>query len=281
MARSTKEQAQETRSRILDAAERVFERQGVSGTSLSEVAQAAGVTRGAIYWHFRDKVDLFNAMMERVTLPLEQACSACGSSGARGAGSAKGARSAKGPKSVPDELARLRESFVDVLRRIVGDAQLQRVFGIAIHKVEYAGELEALRARHAGLRDAYVADIERTLRGAMRRGELPRRAGARAAALGLHALFDGLLQNWMLVPRGFDLVRVGTQVFDAYLAGLAAPARGEGTGADAGIAVDAGIAAVLPRARRAPAPRRGYIAARSAAALPDQALTPKRAGRTR
>ncbi|MBA3594550.1 MAG: TetR family transcriptional regulator [Polaromonas sp.] len=31
-----------------------------------------GTNRGAIYWHFRDKVHLFNAMMKRVTLPQEQ-----------------------------------------------------------------------------------------------------------------------------------------------------------------------------------------------------------------
>lgn len=54
----------------------------------------------------------------------------------------------------------------------------------------------------------------------MRRGALGRRVPARAAALGLHALIDGLIQNWMLDPKAFDLVRVGTQVIDTYLAGL-------------------------------------------------------------
>ncbi|MBL8303784.1 MAG: TetR family transcriptional regulator, partial [Ideonella sp.] len=34
----------------------------------------------------------------------------------------------------------------------------------------------------------------------------------------------GLIQNWMLDPRAFDLVQVGKQVLDTYLAGLAAPA---------------------------------------------------------
>ena len=71
MARSTKADAQRTRERILDMAEREFHRHGVSRTSLEQVARAAGVTRGAVYWHFRNKADLFNAMMNRVTLPLE------------------------------------------------------------------------------------------------------------------------------------------------------------------------------------------------------------------
>jgi len=71
MARSTKEEALETRARILDAAERVFHAQGVSHTSLADVAKAADVTRGAIYWHFKNKSDLFDAMCERVRLPME------------------------------------------------------------------------------------------------------------------------------------------------------------------------------------------------------------------
>ena len=43
---------------------------------------------------------------------------------------------------------------------------------------------------------------------------------ARAAALGLYALIDGVIQNWMLDPQAFDLVKTGRQVLDAYLAGL-------------------------------------------------------------
>ena len=71
MARRTKADAQATRSSLLDAAEQLFQARGVSRTSLNDIALAAGTTRGAIYWHFKDKADLFNAMMERVTLPLE------------------------------------------------------------------------------------------------------------------------------------------------------------------------------------------------------------------
>src|SRR5687767_13839262 len=71
VARRTKEEALATRHRLLDAAELLFQAQGVSQTSLQQIAQQAGATRGAIYWHFKDKADLFNAMMERVILPLE------------------------------------------------------------------------------------------------------------------------------------------------------------------------------------------------------------------
>ena len=204
MVRRTKEEAQATRSHILDTAELVFEQHGVSGASLHAIAKAAGLTRGAIYWHFRDKADLFNAMMERATLPLEEA----------------GRR--RRSEGVPPTLEQMREGFIDALRRIVADTQMRRVFAIATHKVEYVGEMQAVRERHLAVRDTCLADVEQRLNLAMRHGELTRRVPARAAAVGLHALFDGLLHNWMLDPGAFKLVTVGTQVIDAYLAGLAA-----------------------------------------------------------
>src|SRR5213075_3064046 len=71
MARRTKADAEATRHQILDAAEAEFLARGVAHTTLQDVAVAAGVTRGAIYWHFEDKAALFNAMMERALLPCE------------------------------------------------------------------------------------------------------------------------------------------------------------------------------------------------------------------
>ena len=104
MARRTKEEALATRDRILDTAELLFQQRGVSRTSLHDLATAAGVTRGAIYWHFQDKADVFNAMMSRVCLPLEESCGACEVALAE------------------DPLATIRAGLVDMFRRTVDDA---------------------------------------------------------------------------------------------------------------------------------------------------------------
>ena len=65
MARRTKLEAEQTRHAILDAAERIFYAHGVTRTSLEEIAKHAGVTRGAVYWHFKDKIELCEAMLQR------------------------------------------------------------------------------------------------------------------------------------------------------------------------------------------------------------------------
>ncbi|XLM21039.1 TetR family transcriptional regulator, partial [Chromobacterium piscinae] len=56
-----------TRQQLLDAAERLFSERGVSRTTLADIAAAAGLTRGAVYWHFQNKLDLYRAMLARVT----------------------------------------------------------------------------------------------------------------------------------------------------------------------------------------------------------------------
>ncbi len=200
MVRRTKEEAQATRKRILDTAEVVFHRRGVSRTTLQQVAEAAGVTRGAIYWHFRDKAELFDAMMQRVLLPLEQ--------------------QALHGAAPEDPIEALRRNVATALRKTVSDPQVRRVFEIASQKVEYVDELEAVRERRLAWRETWLDHGERSLRQAARQAGTTLAVPARAAALGLHALIDGLIQNWMLDPQAFDLVKTGRRVLDAYLAGL-------------------------------------------------------------
>jgi TetR/AcrR family acrAB operon transcriptional repressor len=204
MVRKTKEEALATRGAILDAAERLFQTQGVSRTSLHDIAVAAGVTRGAIYWHFKDKSAVFDAMMERVCLPLEESA----------------AQFERDYPSAP--LPALRKHMLTIFERVAGDEQVRRVFEIATHKVEYVGELNALRERHLEYSGEYQALLEKALRVAQKRGDIGKSPPARVAAIGLHALLKGLMHNWMLDPTAYDLLAVARQTLDVHLAGLAA-----------------------------------------------------------
>jgi TetR/AcrR family acrAB operon transcriptional repressor len=201
MVRRTKTEALETRNSLLDAAEHLFQARGVSRTSLNDIATEAGTTRGAIYWHFKDKADLFNAMMERVTMPLE--CSL--------------ARTVDGTS---DPLLALRESMLAALRQTATDEQTRRVFEVATHKVEYVPEMQAVRDRHLQVRNECMAMTEAALSQAVRHSDVPLGMPVSTAALGLHVMLDGLIQNWLLDPQAFDLVRSGRHTMDAFLVGL-------------------------------------------------------------
>lgn len=212
MVRRTKADALATRHSLLDAAERLFQSQGVAGTTLADIAQAAGTTRGAIYHHFEDKADLFNAMMERVTLPLEATLAEVGRQAAR----------------QDDPLGRLRDFMLHALRQTAQDERTRRVFEVATHKVEYVDEMRAVRDRHLRVRNACMAMTTAALEAAQDSQRVALPMPVATAALGLHVIVDGLIQNWMLDPGAFDLVESGRRTMDAYLKGLGfglAPAR--------------------------------------------------------
>ncbi len=69
-----KQQREETRQRIMEAAFRVFVRKGFKGTSNREIAREAGISPGLIYWYFRNKEELFQAVVEAKSFafPLQQ-----------------------------------------------------------------------------------------------------------------------------------------------------------------------------------------------------------------
>jgi TetR/AcrR family acrAB operon transcriptional repressor len=200
--RRTKEEAQATRSQILDTAERVFSEKGVSRTSLNDIAETAGCTRGAIYWHFKNKADLFQAMIERVALPMEEMVRAAGD------------------ETAEDPLQRVRAACVYVLRKTALDPQVRRVLEIAFFKCEIDEDIGQLVGRQMECRAEGMEMFQRAFRNAVRRGQLPRHVDARRATIALMAFIDGLLYNWLLKPELFPLAKDAEWYVDLYLAAL-------------------------------------------------------------
>ena len=60
-----------TRERILAAALALFAGQGYAGTSIRDIAQAVGVTKAALYYHFRSKGEILDALTEPIVAELE------------------------------------------------------------------------------------------------------------------------------------------------------------------------------------------------------------------
>lgn len=212
MARRTKEDALATRHKLLDAAEQLFQLQGVSRTSLQDIARRAGATRGAVYWHFKDKADLFNQMMERVTLPLEELF-------APKTALAEGQTHAQAMTGLTP-LAELRTATCHALHQIAHDARTRCVIEVATHKVEYVDELQAVRQRHLGVRKVFLKRFAQSLDAEAVKQKMVLRMPAEVAAKGFYALTDGLIQNWLLDQTAFDLVEIGRMTIDVYLLGL-------------------------------------------------------------
>ena len=231
MVRRTQDEAAETRNGILDAAERVFSQRGVSHTSLEDIAKAAGVTRGAIYWHFKNKNELFSAMVNRVSLPIEEMVAQTIAEDDGG-----------------NPLAALRTAAIDALKRTATDAQCQRVFDIVTHKCEYLEDLADVKERVSHIRCGCVERTEAALQNAVKLGYLPKGLDTRLAAVGLDAMIYGLIANWLADRNYVKLERDAEALVDRYLACLGA--KSEIPRVNRGNARARPGRATAPRARR-------------------------------
>jgi TetR/AcrR family acrAB operon transcriptional repressor len=202
MVRKTKEEALETRQRILVTAERIFHHKGVAHTSLHDIAEAAGVTRGAIYWHFKNKTDLIDAMLQQVVLPMEEAFRV------------------QVEDTQLNPIEQLRSCNAIALRSLRDDERIRRIVEILFFKCEYVDETADMQRRHISSRALSLHRIENWMRSAVDAKLLMPGLDPAQQAISLHALTDGLLMNWLLVPESFDVVELGTQMTDIFLRGL-------------------------------------------------------------
>jgi TetR/AcrR family acrAB operon transcriptional repressor len=198
MVRRTKEEAAETRNSILDAAERIFFEKGVSRTTLADIAQEAGVTRGAIYWHFANKGDLFTAMFDRSLLPLDELVAA------------------SQEVREPDPLGRMRDIFIWCMRNIALDEQRRRVFDILFLKCEFVEDMGPVRVRHQTNMREGIEKIERGVCNAVDKGQLPALLDTRHATTILHALFTGVLYDSLMWPESIDLEKDAERIIDSF-----------------------------------------------------------------
>lgn len=193
MARRTKAAAELTRRRILDAAERLFFLHGVAQTSLEQIAEAAGVTRGAIYWHFADKVALFRALYEGVRLPQEDIVEQAALGGN------------------PDPLGLLEEVACDCLKTLAADEQRQRIYAILLFRCDYLGEMAELLVRQNEADRAMHANLGRLFAMARQSGLLAPRWQPEVAVRAFSAMMRGLWVDWLRYDRNFDLTGMGSQ----------------------------------------------------------------------
>ena len=202
--RRTKQDALQTREAILDAAEALFYENGVASTTLSHIACAAGTTRGAIYWHFENKVELFRAMQDRARLPQEEFFV-----------EREGAQR--------PTLQELYDNSIDALRHLQNDERSRRVLTILLFRCEYVGEMQEAMIRRTDADTAMHKAIAGIFDAVHWRGELKAEWRPQDAATAYVCAVGGVISEWLRSDCGFDLVAVGGRMVRSVIAGFACP----------------------------------------------------------
>jgi TetR/AcrR family acrAB operon transcriptional repressor len=191
--RRTKQESERTRQGILAAARRVFARQGVTRTTLEEIAAAAGVTRGAIYWHFADKTELFFAMREQVAVPMIDQIDL-----------------ALLPADGSDPLAGVERFLRGILESLESDAAARQTFQIMGFKCEYVGEFERELVLQRLRCSELISKLSQAYGRASRAGKLRAGLSPAMAALETCSFLIGLTRLWLL-DSGGSLARRGAR----------------------------------------------------------------------
>lgn len=187
MARKTKAQALETRRHILDVALHLFSQKGVASTSLVDIALAAGVSRGAIYWNFKNKSELFSEIWRLTEETI---------------GDVELEYQAKFPN---DPLSVIRELLIYILQATVCEERRRLMTEIVFHKCEFVGELAAFHQARRVLYMQTNGRIEASLQRCIDVGSMPEGLNLSDAVIILRSFITGLIENWLVDPEHFDL----------------------------------------------------------------------------
>lgn len=201
MARKTKLEAERTRQDILNAALALFHDRGYSRTTLDQIARQAGVTRGAIYWHFKDKVDLFVALKDDIE-------------------GAAGMRIADLLQLPVDCLSDLREGLLFFFRNLEQDQRFRTYFKTVIFRTEFTEDLQPLMALYQKRLGRLQRRDEEALVRLQAVGAVRPEVDCARTALALRALMVGLLHTWLMENETFSLTEQGGALVDDFLAGL-------------------------------------------------------------
>ncbi len=199
--RRTKEEAAVTRTTVLKAALSVFSAKGYAAATLDDVASAAKVTRGAIYWHFKGKADLYNTLT--------------------------GELSARGANLVQQAVAE-GGTFLDILRRVFvsqcalieDDKEARAVMELALFKTGLDPELQAGRKKQLEAGNALLEGITQTMRQGIALGVLRNDIDPADMARAFIAFENGAIQLWLASPKSFSLKNSAESFADILIKGL-------------------------------------------------------------
>ena len=198
MAKKTKADALKTRQHLIETAIVQFALRGVSNTTLNDIADAARVTRGAIYWHFENKTQLFNevwaqqpALRELIQDKLL-------------------VHDAESP------LEQLREQLIVGLQYIAERPRQQALLQILFHKCEFNEEMiseQEIREKMG----FNLHTLRQTLQKSMAKGEIANQLDLDVMVIVIYGAFSGIVKNWLINPTGYNLYQQAPVLVDNVL----------------------------------------------------------------
>lgn len=195
--RKTKTEAQKTHQHLLDAALEVFWRDGVTRASLQAIAQEAGVTRSALYWHFKNKEDLFETLFEQQYADFFAAFND------------------QTLRDNQDVWTHLQHNLTTMFETLATRESKHKFCNVMFSKCEQTAGNETITELACRYHRLFQKQIAYALQLSREQGRLPENTDIELAAIYLESSLVGLIKIWIDEPERFDLIAKSKRVIAA------------------------------------------------------------------
>lgn len=203
MGLSSREDAEKTRLSIIDTALAVFSRRGYGHTSLEMIANEIGLTRGAIYGHFKNKLDLYTQLMTLSQNPLYEIM-----------------ENALADDGSPLDV--LKTFMLDWFELLENNPRHRASFEILLNKTELTEELSEYLESEYSLTQSMIDGMAKLIQRAIASGDLAELTDVRFQALSAYNLLMGVTHTWLFDPRLFSLESYAPRIIEQYFFTLTA-----------------------------------------------------------
>jgi len=203
MPRKTKQEAEQTREAILEAAAMTFSEVGVNRASVDLIATRAGVTRGAVYHHFKNKLDVFRALFDQLYTPFTEMILE------------------DLEVDHPHPIRQLSALCTHLFDDLVVHPRKKRILAILFLKCDYSGEMEEILEEMNQRKNRSIELFSRYFTRAQERGHLPPNADPHILTLSALSYLTGMTYEFLRNPALFDIETHAAPMIEYYYRGLA------------------------------------------------------------
>ena len=195
--RRTKEDALATKGKVLDAALKIFIKKGYSQTTLEDIVTSLRLTRGAFYWHFKDKDDLLAQLILREHTYI-----------------------AKLVTNAVQEGATERDKLEKLMLNIVNSFYENKRYRDYVYFVRFAVEFNSASSyfkKLTGLNEFLIKEAQKILTSALKKGQLKTSIDPVSTSVYIISMLDGMFRLYFALPSYLSEQKQAKKIVTNYI----------------------------------------------------------------
>ena len=199
--RHTKEDTAKTRQKLIDAGLKVFSRKGYSATRLDDIAKETKLTRGAIYWHFGNKLELYRILMEESFITIQKIV-------------------AEVLSTELSPLQKIRSMVINMCVKLEEDRMFCAIVELGLFKSESTEELAPLEKEYKKVVNQIIELLITLAKTGQSKNEIKLNIDPKDLAWAVISYINGIMSTWLADQKRFSLSEKVEIFVDLFFDGL-------------------------------------------------------------